>query len=127
MLNTEILFLAREIPVPQNAGSCTTGCLHCLPVVSSFRDEFTSSMLGRVVDRFLFFFNNGCREDDVALSAAAHSARCLLYLLCIRPYQRIVFIFLQKDHESEPSSKVIYTYHYSSSKKLHKSKFSFPS
>lgn len=66
--------------MPQNADNCTTGFLHCLPVASSFRRELTNSMLGRVVDRFLFFLNNGCSEDDVALSAAAHSARCLLYL-----------------------------------------------
>lgn len=83
--------------MPQNAESCATGCLNCLPVPSSFRHELTSSKLGRAVDRFLFFLNNGCCEDDVALSAAAQSAKCLLYL-CIRPYQRIVFIFLQKDH-----------------------------
>lgn len=67
-------------------------------MLSSFRCELTNGMLGRVANRFLFFFNNGCHEDDVALSAAAHSARCMLLLLCIRPYQRIVFIFLQKDH-----------------------------
>lgn len=88
--------LTQESPVPQNAESCDTGCLHCLPVVSSFRYELTSGVLRTAVDIFLFFFNNGYCEDDVALSAAAQSARCLLYLLCTRPHQRIFFCISTK-------------------------------
>lgn len=55
-------------PVPQNAESCASGCLHCLPVVNTFRRELTNGVLRTVEDIFLFFFNNSYHEDDVALS-----------------------------------------------------------
>lgn len=113
--------------MPQNTESCTTGCLHCLPAFSSFTHELTNSILCKVVG----FFFKGCPDDvlsNVAFSAAAYSARCLVYLLPMSTYQRIVFyISAIKTTESEPSSKVIYTHHYSAAKILHKNKLNLPS